>query len=124
MANFCHIGIIDLVVTNEPRQNRQSRSVCRGPSIGAAVVRVHIKESTRAGEPFPLRTIVVDVEKLVPALPVSIHKQQITVLAAAPIDVSWIAALDPIWLRNCLWRDRIEREADIFRGVNALTLPR
>ena len=122
MANFCHIGIIDLVVTNQARQNRQPRSVRRSPSVGAAIVRVHIEEGTRAGEPFPLPAIVVDVEKLVQVVAVPIHNQQMTVLAAAPIEVSWIATLDPIWLCDCLWRDRIEREAGISRVINAITL--
>src|SRR5262249_46307014 len=72
MANFWQIRIIDLVVTNQARQNRQPSSVCRSPSVGPTVVRVHIKEGTRAGEPFRLSGTVVNIEKLVQLVAVSI----------------------------------------------------
>src|SRR5262245_46293134 len=122
MANFRQIRIIDLVVTNQARQNRQHRSVCRSPSVGSTVVRVHIKESTRASEPLRLSRVVVNIEKLIQLVAVSIDNQQMTVLAAATIDVSWIAAFYPVRLCDRFWRDRIEREAGISRMINPITL--
>src|SRR5262245_66026736 len=104
MANFCHIGIINFVVTNETRQNRQPRSVCRSPSVGPTVVRVHIKESTRASEPFRLSRVVVNVEKLVQVVAVSIDNQKMPVLAAALIDVPGIGSIDPVRLSAGFWR--------------------
>src|SRR5262249_8548689 len=102
MANFRYIGIINLVVTNETRQNRQSRSICRSPSIRTSVVRVHVKECTRAGQPFSSRRIVKYIEKLVEVFAITIHNQQVTILTAAAIDVSRIAAFDPTWLSDRL----------------------
>src|SRR5262245_35372457 len=113
MANFLQIRIIDLVVTNQARQNRQPRSVCRSPSVGSTVVRVHIEESTRASEPFCLSHVVVNIEKLIQLVAVSIDNQQMTVLAAATIDVPRIATLDPVRLCDSFRRDRIERKANI-----------
>src|SRR5262245_66197232 len=123
MANFCHIGIINFVVTNETRQNRQPCSVCRSPSVGPTVARVHIEESTGASEPFRLSRVVVNVEKLIQLVAVSIDNQQMTVLAAATINVPGIATLDPVRLCDGFRRDRIERKADISWVSNAVTFP-
>src|SRR5262245_57490508 len=121
MVNFWQNRIIDLVVANQTRQNRQSRSVCRSPSVGPTVVRVHIEESTRASEPFCLGRVVVNIEKLIQVVAVSIDNQQMTVLAAATINVPGIATLDPVRLCDGFRRDRIERKADISWVSNAVT---
>src|SRR5262245_53601886 len=121
MANFCHIGIINFVVTNETRQNRQPCSVCRSPTVGPTIVRVHIEESTRASEPFRLSRVVVNIEKLIQVVAVSIDNQQMTVLATATINVPGIATLDPVRLCDGFRRDRIERKADISWVSNTVT---
>src|SRR5262245_7643384 len=121
MANFWQIRIIDLVVTNQARQNRQPCSVCRSPSVGPTVVRVHIEEGTRASEPLRLSGIVENIVQLVQVVAISIDNQQMTVLAAASINVPRIATLDPVRLCAGFPRDRIERKADISWVGHAVT---
>src|SRR5437763_1593378 len=55
MLDFRHRRvIIDFIVSDQPRQDRQTRGVGGGPPLGPAIVGVHVEERTRAAVPSSL----------------------------------------------------------------------
>lgn len=50
-----HLPRCNLIIPNQPRQNRQPRRIGAGPAIGPQSVAVQIKNSPRAGVPAPIR---------------------------------------------------------------------
>ena len=57
--------IINFIVSDQPRQDRQTRGVGGGPPFGPAIVGVHVEERTRAAVPSSLRWVVVDIVQFV-----------------------------------------------------------
>ena len=51
---FRTVGIVNFVVAHESGKNRQASRIRRCPGIGPPVVRVHVEECARTGEPFCL----------------------------------------------------------------------
>ena len=120
MANLRDGWIINFIVPDQSGKNRQSRRIRRCPSVGPAIIGIHIEKRSRAGKPFSLGRVVINVIKLVEIIAVSVDDQQMAVLTAAQIDVSRVSAFNPIGLGNCFWRDRIERKTRVRRVVNTI----
>ena len=80
------------------------------------------RRTRRSRRTISLRSIIEDIEELVEVVAVPIHNQQMAVLAAAPIDVAWIATLDPMWLGDRLRRDRIEWEDWYSRVIHPIAV--
>ena len=121
MANFANGWIVNFIVSHQAGKNCQTRCIRRRPRIRPAIIRVHVEKRPRASEPFPLGRIVKNIVKLVEIISVSIDDQEMTVLAAAQIDVAWIATFHPVGLANRFRRDGIKRKTRIGRMINAVT---
>ena len=120
MADF--VGAERLVVSCEARQNREPRSVGRGPAVGSPRVRLHIEERTGSG--VPRCSVVEHVVKFVQITVVPIDDDQVSIAARSEIDVARFAAFDPVRLSDGFAWNRIERKALVRRVVNAVALVR
>ena len=75
VANFCDGRIVNLIVTNETRKDRQSGGIRGRPGIRPAIVGIHVEERAGAREPFSLSGIVEDVVQLVEMISILIDDQ-------------------------------------------------
>src|SRR5258706_2398456 len=112
--------IAEFVVADESRENRQPRGIRRGPSVGPTIVGIHIEECAGTREPFSLGRIVKNIVKLVEIITVAINDQQVSICAAAFVDVGWVAALNPIGLRDRFRRNRVEGNTGIGGMIHSV----
>src|SRR5581483_5842392 len=122
MADLRDRRIVDFIVSNEAGKNRQAGGVRRSPAVGPAIIAVHIEKRAGPGEPLAQARAVKYVVKLIKIVALAVDDQQMAILAAAPIDVARIAALDPARLSDRLGRDRIKRKTRAGAQIHAVAL--
>ena len=108
------------VVADEPREDRETGGVGRGPSVRSPIVRLHIEKRAGAGKPLRVGGVVPDVVELVQILVRAVDDDQMAIGRAPLIDVRRRAALDPMRPRDRLRRKRVERDALTRRVIDAV----
>ena len=112
------VGPVDLVVAHEARQDREPAGVGGSPALRPAVVGVQVEEGARVR--LPLRAVPPDVVELVEIPVVAVDDQHVAIDVARVVDVSGVAALDPVRLRDRRVGNRIEGVRDVARVRDAV----